>query len=470
MFAEIILLIIIFSFLGIIILLLRQKYNLLKENSNLKEERSGLRAIYENVEQKMNCLLKDMASCNLLIEVKSQQISQLSLEKAHFEAQFVFISAEKEKLEKKIIIEQEQKNNLTMDIIKLQEKVSSQIKLESDLKLLLENTKIEITSQNRDQYRAIQDRIETRNKELNKEAEENFNRIIEKDIKDTFRKLQESLSLQHDKINELKKPVDFFTKILSCSKEAGQHGENTILNMLEQAGMQYGMDYMTQVSGKSGNEEKLIADVVVLIPNSGKKDIWIIDSKSSTKLGSGEKELMQSIEQSFQIFSRKDYKSAIERRLKEEYKNIDINHTHVFMYLPFDKMLSKISEEKPEFLRKMKEKEIGILTPVILGFLLDSVKLYSAKLEMNLEVEKKMKDVKILIERASKILEFISDLGKSINQASKKYSALAGSLRRMYVPIVNKMAKPLNVKSIAFDEVNEEDLKYIEIEEKKEAI
>ena len=80
---------------------------------------------------------------------------------------------------------------------------------------------------------------------------------------------------------------------------------------------------------------------------------------------------------------------------------------------------------------------------------------------MNEKAESMMLDVKQLIERTAKVLEFIKDLGKSVDQTAKKYSVLKGSVSRMFVPAVNRMAKPLNIKAIAFDDLNEEDLKEI---------
>jgi DNA anti-recombination protein RmuC len=227
-------------------------------------------------------------------------------------------------------------------------------------------------------------------------------------------------------------------------------------------GLRYGIDYFTQVAGKGNTEERLIADIVILIPNSGKKDVLIIDSKSSTKLGSSTSEFMASVESSINTFARKDYKSAVEKRVKEFLPNVEINHTHLFIYLPFDRMLSRISEEKPELLKKVREKDVGILTPVILDFLLDTIKLYSAKIELNERAEEMMEEVKELIKRTGVVLEFVKDLGKSIDLSAKKYQALKASVQGRFVPIVNRMAKPLNVKQVIFDDLNEEGLKQIE--------
>lgn len=436
--------------------------NLQEEFSNLKLKEAFTSENYTNTVAQMEANLNQ----NLAqLEAKNNRILELSNHKSTLETKLEFLKAlegEKKVLELKL-------ENLNRELIKMQEKLASNEKMEGDLKMLLEHTKQEITIQNRTQYQAIHDQLKTytaeKGKEMTKEAGEAFEKIIEKDVKEIIIRLQENLSIQQEKLMGFQKPIEFFTKILAGSKEAGTHGEQTIVNQLEQMGLRYGVDYLTQLSGKGGEEERLLADVVILVPNGGKKDVLIIDSKSSTKLGSSTTEFMSSIEASANIFARKDYKNAVERRLKEQLQGVQINQTHVFIYLPFDRMLSRIAEEKPEFLKKIREKDIGILTPIILDFLLDTIKLYSAKIEMNERAETVMADVKILIERTAKVLEYIKDLGRSVEQTGKKYVALKGSVSRMFVPYVNKMAKPLNVKPVLFDDLNEEELKQIEVKE-----
>lgn len=442
---------------GLIFALLYQK----KQRDILSVKEENERLVFKNED-----LSAQISANSENLIVKDQILFNVSMQKGKLEEQISFFLKERVDTKGRFEFERSEKDRLNLLVIKMQERLSSQEKLESDLRLLLEKAKDEITIQNRVQYQAIHDQLrkytEEKGKEFHKEAEESFEKIIQKDVRDTIVKLHEALNLQQEKLKTFEKPVDYFIKILSGSKESGLHGEQTIINQLELMGLRFGIDYFTQVTSKSSNEEKLVADVVILVPNSGMKDVLIIDAKSSTKLGGSESEFMQSIESSFNNFARKDYKSAIERRLKEDLKDLEINQTHVFMYLPFDKMLSKISEEKTEFLSKMRDKNIGILTPTILTFLLDSIKLYSAKLEMNVEIKSIMGDVKVLIERTVKVIEFIKDLGKSVDQTSKKYFQLKSSVTRMFMPAVNRMAKPLNIKAIQFEDFNEDNLKEIE--------
>jgi DNA anti-recombination protein RmuC len=376
--------------------------------------------------------------------------------------------------------------NITRELIEIKERLSSQIKLEADLSAMLEKTKLEITNQNRQQYSSIaeqsreqyskiaenlQKSTDEKNKETTKEVKDVFERIIEKDVKETMAKMQESLQIHKDTLLRHQKPIEAFTKIFAGSKESGSHGEQTIVNQLDNMGLRYGQDYFTQIGGRGGEEERLIADVVILIPNSGKKDVLIVDSKSSTKLGSDASEFLASIDASLTVFAKKDYKTAVEKKLKELIPDIQINQTHLFVYLPFDRMLSRVSEEKPELLQKFREKDIGVLTPIILDFLLDTTKLYSAKLEFNNNVEQVMKDVKILIERTLKVLECVRDVGKSIEASTKKYDNLKKSVKSRFAPSVRKIAKDVDVKIVAlddffddfFDDLNEEDMKEIEI-------
>lgn len=397
-------------------------------------------------------------------ELKNIEILNFSNENSRLktELQFRPTKEEKQLLENKI-------ENLNRELIKMQEKLSSQEIIESNFKDLLNLTKEEITNQNRSQYSAISNDLkqytEKQTKEMHKETSERFEKIIEKDVKDAMSKINENLQIQKETLASHQKPIEFFTQILSGSKESGTHGEQTIINQLDNMGLKYGIDYFTQVSGKSNDAERLIADVVILIPNSGKKDVIIIDSKSSTKLGSDAKSFLSSVEASFTTFAKKNYKSAVENKLKELMPSIKINQTHLFVYLPFDRMLSRISEEKPLLLQKIREKDIGVLTPVILDFLLDTIKLYSAKLEFQNNSEKIMQDVKSLIERTAKVLTLIKDVGKSIENTSKKYSDLQSSVFSRFVPIVNKTAKALDVKPVHFDKLNESTLKEIELTE-----
>ena len=422
--------------------------------------------LHKTVKEKVE-IIKEMEP----LRAREQFYIELSTKLERKNDEVIRLSNEISKLQTELQfrLTKEEKQRLETEVIRLKERLLSQEKLEKDLRDMLEKTKLEITGQNREQYLAIADRLqkytEEKNKEITKEAGDRFEKIIEKDVKETMQKIQENLQLHKETLISHQKPIEFFTKILAGSKESGTHGEQTIVNQLDNMGLKYGIDYFTQVSGKGGSDERLIADVVILVPNSGKKDVIIIDSKSSTKLGSDTRDFISSVDASFTTFAKKDYKTAVEKALKELVPNIQINQNHLFIYLPFDRMLSRISEEKPEFLQKMREKDIGILTPVILDFLLDTIKLYSAKLEFNHNSERIMKDVKDLIERTSKVLEYIKDVGKSIDNSVKKYDALKSSVVSRFVPIVNKTAKALEVKKVAFDDVNEENLKEIELNE-----
>lgn len=234
-------------------------------------------------------------------------------------------------------------------------------------------------------------------------------------------------------------------------------------------GFRYGIDYLTQLHGKTEEEERLIADVILLIPNSGKTDVLIIDSKSSTKIGEDSSYFFKSIEASLETFAKKDYKKAVERKIKEEMPQIAINSVHLFVYFPFDNILPRISEERSDLIEKFRDRKVSIITPIILNFLLDSIKLYSSRLEINENAEKMMNDVKVLIERTSKVLEYIKSLGKDIRTVNKKYEQLHGSVVKNFVPIVNKIGVPFNIKRVVFDAVNDDELKMIPNKEEENA-
>jgi DNA anti-recombination protein RmuC len=447
-------------FICIAIFLTIMLYNKTQNIKNLQNEKLNLITELEGLKTKEQFYL----TLSKQLDFKNSEFLNLSNENSKLKTELQFRPTKEDKavLENKIDL-------LNRELIKLQEKLSSQSTIESNFKDLLNLTKEEITNQNRSQYSAIANDLkqytERQTKEMHKETEERFEKIIEKDVKETMGRIQKNLQLQNETLISHQKPIEFFTQILSGSKESGTHGEQTIVNQLDNMGLKYGIDYFTQISGSDLEGERLIADVVILIPNSGKKDVIIVDSKSSTKLGSDAKSFLSSVEASFTVFAKKNYKSAVEKKLKELNPNIKINQTHLFVYLPFDRMLSRISEEKPLLLQKIREKDIGILTPVILDFLLDTIKLYSAKLEFNDNSEKIMQDVKSLIERTAKVLTLIKDVGKSIDNTSKKYSDLQSSVFSRFVPIVNKTAKALDVKPVHFDKINEETLKEIEVKD-----
>lgn len=431
-----------------------------KNIHTLEQEKQSILQELQNLKAKEQFY----AQISSQLEHKTEEVKKLFSEIARLntELKFRLTKEEKQILENKV-------ETTNRELIKLQEKISSQNKLEADLKALLETTKLEITNQNRAQYSAISNDLKQYNerqaRQIQKETGDNFEKIIEKDVKEAMQKIHENLQLHKETLISHQKPIEFFTKILAGSKESGTHGEQTIVNQLDNMGLKYGIDYFTQVSGKGGSEERLIADVVILVPNSGKKDIIIIDSKSSTKLGSSTKDFIASVDASFSTFAKKDYKTAVEKKIKEMMLDVQINQTHLFIYLPFDRMLSRISEERPALLQKIREKDVGVLTPVILDFLLDTIKLYSAKLEFNNNSEKIMKDVKDLIDRTSKVLACIKDVGKSIDNSVKKYTALQSSVVSRFVPVVNRAAKALEVKKVVFDSLDEDKLKEIELKE-----
>lgn len=466
------------------------KINTLKAlNYTLKEEDVRQKFKIETMNERLN----EAYSIARKAEGLNQSIIETSKQNAKLEERINSLIEEREALRKRFEFERLEKEKLNLLVIQMQERLSSQSKLEEDLKSLLEAAKLEIREFNGQHYLKAFEKLNQENakllektqeenlkflkeakienekavnqvnqagKEAVEDAKKNFIHVIEKDVKEGMAKITENLSIQQNKLLEFEEPVNKFKKIFSSSQNVGAAGELTLINQLQNAGFREGVDYFTQYG--SGEGERMRADVVILLPNNNKKDILIIDCKSSTKFASGySEEIIKSIEQSFNIFAGKDYKVSVERRIKQDISDIEINQIHVFMYLPFDKMLTLIAENKPEFLQKTREKDIYLLTPIILNFIIDSINIYKRNLEVNLQAEEIKKDIKMLTERMVKMFEFIKDLGKSVEQTYEKYGRLKSSIQARFVPSVNRVARLLNVKTITFEDNKQEELKQV---------
>ncbi|RMF13295.1 MAG: DNA recombination protein RmuC [Alphaproteobacteria bacterium] len=213
-------------------------------------------------------------------------------------------------------------------------------------------------------------------------------------------------------------------------KTRGRWGEQQLQNVLELAGMQQHIDFLTQAGSLAEAEDggRLIPDVIVRLPGGG---TIVIDAKTS--LNSYLEAVEESDEEAREMLMKK-HASEIRRHMdqlasKAYWKNLGAETPDfVAMFVPGDNFFVAAIERDPGLLDDAIRKRVLITTPTTLLALLKAVA-WGWRQQQVEENARKVSDLgRELYERIIVMTEHAVRMGKSLGRTVGDFNKFVGSL------------------------------------------
>ncbi|WP_165840765.1 DNA recombination protein RmuC [Pseudomonas sp. SDI] len=218
------------------------------------------------------------------------------------------------------------------------------------------------------------------------------------------------------------------TQALKGQKTQGNWGELILERVLEQAGLEKGREYQTQVSLKSADGERYQPDVLIMLP--GDKQV-VVDSKVSLTayqhyIGAADSDIAQA--------ALKQHVQSLRNHVKglsgKDYNRLEGLHSldFVLLFIPIEAAFSAALQAEPNLFQEAFDRQIVIVSPTTL---LATLRVIDSLWKQ----ERQSQNAREIAERAGwlydKFVLFIQDLdelGSRLQQVDKAYAAARNKL------------------------------------------
>ena len=361
-----------------------------KEKASAEIEKAEVVARTDNEQQNVEKLRKDNNALNEQTIKDAAQISQLETE----------LKNERIKAEEKVAMLENMRENM-----EIQFKNLSQSILDEKSKTFDANSQ------------KLLDPLRENLKEFHKRVDEIYN-----DETKQRASLEKQIELLHQNAENVGTKADNLAMALKGdSKMQGDWGEITLERLLEDSGLNKGLEYDTQVTTQGEDGETLRIDVLIKLPEGRH---LIIDSKVSLR---NFQDSIEATEHTHQKEALKKHVDAIKKHVndlaKKHYdrsKNINAPN-FVFMFMPIEPALLAAFKEWPPLFKYAHDKGIILCSPTTLMTVLRTV-------EHLLQIDKQNRGIVDIVQQASKIydkfatfVETLDKIGPAIDKASDAY-------------------------------------------------
>ncbi|MGB1361189.1 MAG: DNA recombination protein RmuC [Alphaproteobacteria bacterium] len=330
----------------------------------------------------------------------------------------------------------------------------------------------------------MNDLLEKHNKQAENQRQQTEKSIQEntKKLHDSYKELFSSVDILKNNLEQNSNTINTIENALSSSANVGQASETILENVLTSFGLTSGVDFLTQVSTNI-DDRQFRPDGLIFLPNDS---ALVIDSKASkfifelaeaelsgndSQIQSALDNLKSSMNNHLSSLTKKDYRTAIQKMLKEQGKETTLNDITMVMWLPNDASVEKLQKADPSIMQKASNNNIFICGPTALWTAIGvaSQKINVEKqsknnLKIRDEVEKLLGYIATVVEKGNKLERGLGsansawiDFKKSFN--SRLYSS-AKRIENYGVP----SAKP--IKSLG----KEDDSDILEVESHNEDV
>ena len=391
--------------------------NLLDEKSLIKDAKTRLEEAVKNLEKRIVQIseqyesIQDQQKLNILrIEEK------LEVERGRFTDEI----GKATKLEAELKSANEKLETQKADIQKTREDMVNQFKVIAS-EALAKNTK-EFSDINKEKVGGILN-------PLKDEIEKFQNKFEEKISKQELERGM--LTKEIEKMNQsselLQKEARALAKTLKGNKKAqGDWGEDVLRTILENSGLQEGLNFEYQYSQKDVDGNQQFPDVVVKFPSNRRV---IIDSKVSygsyhDYINSEEEE---QIEMSIQQLV-KDVKSHVDRLSRTDYeKSVDGSLDFIMMFMPMETALISVMRKDPKIWQYAYDRKVLIIGPTNLISALKLVENLWIREKQTLNTIAVMDAAEGILKKFNTVLEHMHRLGASLNKTVEYYNDATGS-------------------------------------------
>lgn len=258
-----------------------------------------------------------------------------------------------------------------------------------------------------------------------KRYEEGLQRV-EKEREGSYRELNKAVELLHAGHTAVKEETARLVNALRSSPKArGRWGEQTLKNVLEQAGLTEGVDFETEVS-VSTDEGTLRPDVVVNLPGGRK---LVIDSKCSLN---AYLDASECVEDTARLHHLKLHAQSIRNHAqqlgsKSYWAQFGDSADYVVMFIPGEHFLTAALEQDDQLWQWAFERKVLLATPTNLVAIARTVASVWRQERLSEAAEEIASLGKELHSRLGTMSQHMEKVGKNLQTANSAYNAMVGS-------------------------------------------
>jgi DNA recombination protein RmuC len=304
---------------------------------------------------------------------------------------------------------------------------------------LLEKAHQDFLAKAGERFSAADKASETKLKELLAPVETTLKRYeeglkkVETDRIDQYAGLREAVELVRAGQGQVRDETRNLVNALRSSPKArGRWGEQSLRNVLEQAGLSPYADFQTEVS-VDGEDGKLRPDVVVRLPGGRQ---LIIDAKCSLNAYLDACDEVDDDKRAacFRAHVASIRNHAQQLGSKSYWSQFDDSVELVVMYVPGEHFLNAALEIDPELWEWAFERKVLLATPTNLVVVARTAAHYWEQSARNEAAEEIARLAKELHSRLATMAQHMERMGKNLTTANAAYNQMVGSFESQVVP------------------------------------
>ncbi|MBO9711802.1 MAG: DNA recombination protein RmuC [Sphingomonas sp.] len=251
--------------------------------------------------------------------------------------------------------------------------------------------------------------------------------LVEKERVGSYQALREAVTLLHTSHGQVRDETAKLVNALRASPKArGRWGEQSLKNVLEQAGLSQFADFETEVSVDTG-EGRLRPDVIVRLPGGRK---LIIDAKCSLN---AYLDASDEVDEATRIAHLKTHAQAIRRHAeqlgsKSYWAQFGDAADYVILYIPGEQFLTAAMEQDEALWEWAFERRVLLATPTNLVAIARTVASVWRQERLAEEAAEIARLGKELHSRLATMGSHVARMGRNLEAASSAYNAMVGSL------------------------------------------
>ncbi|MCW3836722.1 DNA recombination protein RmuC [Sphingomonas canadensis] len=250
---------------------------------------------------------------------------------------------------------------------------------------------------------------------------------VEKSRVDQYAALREAVQLLHSSHGQVRDETAKLVNALRASpKSRGRWGEQSLKNVLEQAGLSQFADFATEVSVNT-EDGRLRPDVVVRLPGGRK---LIVDAKCSLN---AYLDATDAVDDATRAAHLKAHAAAIRRHAEQlgskgYWERFGDAADYVILYIPGEHFLTAALEQDDVLWEWAFERRVLLATPTNLVAIARTVASVWRQEKLAEEAAEIARLGKELHARLATMGEHVGRLGKNLETANRAYNAMVGSL------------------------------------------